>query len=96
MLKVFNQSSFSVTQFRKGRWYATEQFDTKSKCLTYDFKEEANQANQTQPKEKFVVKVYYLLTRMEHNDKTQSFLYSKAYYTLRHIFMFSCFRIIFS
>jgi hypothetical protein len=25
-------------QFKDGRWYATEKFDTHSKCLTYDFK----------------------------------------------------------
>ena len=24
-------------QFRDGRWYAMEKFDTSSKCLTYDF-----------------------------------------------------------
>lgn len=35
-----------------GRWYATEQYDTRSKCLTYDFTEDS-----TNPSNKMVVKV---------------------------------------
>ena len=31
---------FYQFQFRAGRWYAAEKFDTKSSCLTYDFKED--------------------------------------------------------
>jgi hypothetical protein len=33
-------SGFNWDKFRAGRWYATEKFDTSSKCLTYDFKED--------------------------------------------------------
>ena len=29
-----------LLQFKNGKWYATEKFDTSSQCLTYDFKEE--------------------------------------------------------
>ena len=31
-----------LLQFRNGRWYAMEKFDTSSKCLTYDFTGEAD------------------------------------------------------
>ena len=48
---------FLFLQFRSGRWYAAEQFDTRSKCLTYDFDEESNPDNQTMPAKKFVTKV---------------------------------------
>jgi len=33
-------SEFSWEKFRSGIWYATEKFDTSSKCLTYQFKED--------------------------------------------------------
>jgi len=34
------KSDFNWGKFRAGRWYAAEKFDTKSSCLTYDFKED--------------------------------------------------------
>jgi len=34
------KSDFNWDKFRAGRWYAAEKFDTKSSCLTYDFKED--------------------------------------------------------
>jgi len=33
-------SEFSFDRFKDGRWYATEKFDTSSKCLTYEFKDD--------------------------------------------------------
>jgi len=33
-------SGFNWDKFRAGRWFAIEKFDTSSKCLTYDFKED--------------------------------------------------------
>merc|ERR1711963_44117 len=35
-------SEFSWDRFKAGRWYATEKFDTASKCLTYEFKDDPN------------------------------------------------------
>merc|ERR1711899_531932 len=33
-------AGFDYQRFSAGRWYAAEKFDTSSKCLTYDFKED--------------------------------------------------------
>merc|ERR1712048_697121 len=33
-------SGFNWDKFRDGKWFATEKFDTSSKCLTYEFKED--------------------------------------------------------
>jgi len=35
-----SNGKFNWDKFRAGRWFATEKFDTSSKCLTYDFKED--------------------------------------------------------
>jgi len=48
-MTCYNKSTFSCIcfwlnkkiQFRNGRWYAMEKFDTSSKCLTYDFQGES-------------------------------------------------------
>ena len=42
LLVAINCSIFFVFQFKAGRWYATEKFDTASKCLTYEFKDDPN------------------------------------------------------
>jgi len=40
---IFNpMKNFNWDRFSDGIWYATEKFDTHSKCLTYQFKEESS------------------------------------------------------
>merc|ERR1712020_688172 len=35
-------SEFSMERMKDGLWYAVEKFDTTSKCLTYEFKDDPN------------------------------------------------------
>jgi len=40
---IFNpMKNFNMERFSDGIWYATEKFDTQSKCLTYEFKEDSD------------------------------------------------------